>query len=163
MKISRLHRLWGRTPSVTLSKNIACSYVSHRNYADHTIPDHLKDMPTNKSPRFFDMVEYFFHKAWIVVEDKLVEDLGKKKGNKLTVEQRKKKVTGILSQLERCEAILELNFPLKRENGCYEIINALRTKHIAHLLPITGGVRYALTVSRDEVKSFVRPYDFKRC
>lgn len=115
------------------------SSTSQRDYADHKIPDRLKDMPTNKNPKFFDMVEYFFHKAWIVVEDQLVEELGQRRGNKLTVEQRKSKVNGILSQLEKCQELLELNFPIKRDNGNYEIITAYRAHHSTHKLPSKGG------------------------
>lgn len=141
MALSKYYQLIGHDTPRLFGKNVPaiCVSIPHRKYADHQIPDRLKDMPTNKKPKFFDMIEYFFHKAWIVVEDQLVEELGNKKGNKLTVEQRKKKVKGILSHLERCEAVLELNFPIKRDNGNYEIINAYRAHHTAHKLPCKGG------------------------
>lgn len=82
MALSEVYRLMVHRSSVILCKYNppGCIYLGHRKYADHKIPDHLKDMPINKKPRFFDMVEYFFHKAWIVVEDQLVEELGKKRG-----------------------------------------------------------------------------------
>lgn len=70
------------------------SNMQKRRYADHQIPDRLKDMDKNPKPKFFDMVEYFFHKAWVVIEDYLVEDLCKQKGLKLTLEQRKERVRG---------------------------------------------------------------------
>lgn len=105
----------------------------------HQIPDKLKDMPTNPHPRFFDMVEYFFHRACIMVEDKLVEDLGKVRGSKLTVEQRKAKVEGILTLMEKCDHVLEVAFPIRRDNGRYEMITGYRAQHSGHRLPCKGG------------------------
>lgn len=111
----------------------------HRTYADHVIPERLKDMPTNPNPRFFDMVEYFFHKACVLVEDKLVEDLAKVKGSRLTFEQRKAKVRGILTHMEQCDHVLEVGFPIKRDNGDYEIIKGYRAQHSTHRTPCKGG------------------------
>ena len=36
----------------------------------HQIPDRLQHIPTADDPLFFDMVEYFFHRACIVAENK---------------------------------------------------------------------------------------------
>lgn len=96
-------------------------------------------MSDNPNPRFFDMVEYFFHKACVLVEDKLVEDLAKVKGSKLTLEQRKAKVRGILTHMEHCDHIIEVAFPIKRDNGEYEVIKGYRAQHSTHRLPCKGG------------------------
>lgn len=113
--------------------------TQNRNYADHVIPDRLKDMPTHPNPRFFDMVEYFFHKACVLVEDKLVEDLAKVKGSRLTLEQRQAKVKGILTHMEQCDHVIEVAFPIKRDNGEYEIIKGYRAQHSTHRTPCKGG------------------------
>ncbi|KAF7268815.1 hypothetical protein GWI33_018162 [Rhynchophorus ferrugineus] len=110
-----------------------------RTYAEHVIPDRLQDMPDNPNPRFFDMVEYFFHKACVLVEDKLVEDLSKVKGSKLTLEQRK----------------------AKRDNGEYEIIKGYRAQHSTHRLPCKGGMRFSPDVNKDEVKALAALMTFK--
>ncbi|XP_030752630.1 glutamate dehydrogenase, mitochondrial-like isoform X1 [Sitophilus oryzae] len=132
-----------------------------RNYAEHVIPDRLKDMPDNPNPKFFDMVEYFFHKACVLVEDKLVEDLSKVKGSKLTLEQRKEKVKGILTHMEHCDHIIEVAFPIKRDNGSYEIIKGYRAQHSTHRLPCKGGMRYSMDVNKDEVKALSALMTFK--
>lgn len=113
--------------------------MAARSYADHVIPERLKDMPTHANPRFFDMVEYFFHKACILVEDKLVEDLAKVKGSRLTLDQRKAKVKGILTLMEQCDQILEVAFPIRRDNGEYQIITGYRAQHSTHRTPCKGG------------------------
>lgn len=110
-----------------------------RSYADHVIPDRLKDVPTSPNPRFFDMVEYFFHRACMLVEDKLVDDLANVKGSRLTLAQRKAKVKGILTLMEQCDYIIEIAFPIRRDNGEYEIIKGYRAQHSSHKLPCKGG------------------------
>lgn len=162
--ISKIVPLKSRSAEIgTLLKALpaACSQLQGRTYADHVIPDRLKDMPTNPRPRFFDMVEYFFHKACVLVEDKLVEDLGNVKGSRLTLDQRKAKVKGILTFMEQCDHIIEVSFPIKRDNGQYEIIKGYRAQHSTHRTPCKGGMRFSMDVSRDEVKALAALMTFK--
>jgi len=84
------------------------------------------------------MIEYFFHQACIVCEDKLVEELGKIRGNTETKEQRQAKVLAIFKQIEACDAMIEVAFPVKRDNGEYEIIQGYRAQHSQHKLPTKG-------------------------
>lgn len=113
--------------------NVCC-----RTYASHEIPERLKDVATSANPRFFDMVEYFFHRACQVVEDKLVEDI---KG-RTSVEEKKKKVAGILKLMQPCDHILEIQFPLRRDSGEYEMIHGYRAQHSSHRTPTKGGKSY---------------------
>lgn len=54
----------------------------------HEIPEKLAEIPVAENPRFFDMVEYFFHKACQIAADKLVEDIK----TKMSIEDKKKKL-----------------------------------------------------------------------
>ena len=112
----------------------------HRFYSSltgsHNIPENLLYVEDSSDPSFFHMVEYFYHKGWQVVEDKLVEEF---KG-KLTPEEKRKKVRGYLSILGPCHSVLELSFPLKRDNGDYVMINGWRAQHSHHRLPCKGGM-----------------------
>jgi len=111
--------------------------LGHRGYADHQIPDRLKDVPEAANPKFFDMVEYFFHRACQIIEDKLVEDIRKR--SRATVEERQKKVKGILMLMEPCDHVLETSFPLRRDSGDYEMIIGYRAQHSTHRVPCKGG------------------------
>ncbi|RZB41592.1 ELFV dehydrog domain containing protein [Asbolus verrucosus] len=118
-------------------------------------------MEDDPDPQFFDMVEYFFHKACVLVEDKLVEDLAKVKGSRCTLAQRKARVKGILTLLEQCDYFLEVSFPIKRDNGTYEIIRGYRAQHSSHRMPMKGGIRYSMDVNVDEVKALSALMTFK--
>lgn len=101
----------------------------------HQIPEHLEYVPSSEDPSFFHMVEYFYHKGWQVVEDKLVEEF---KG-RLSAEEKRKRVNGYLKIIGPCHSILEVSFPLRRDNGEYVVINGWRAQHSHHRLPCKGG------------------------
>lgn len=119
----------------------AVSVLNSRSYADHQIPERLKDIPTSGNPKFFDMVEYFFHRACQVVEDKLVHDMKAR----MTVEDKKKKVKGILMLMQPCDHIIEIQFPLRRDSGDYEMIQGYRAQHSSHRTPTKGGLFYLIS------------------
>lgn len=123
----------------------------------HDIPERLKDMPTRENPRFFDMVEYFFHRACQIAEDKFVEEM---KG-KLAHEDKVKKVKGILMGMQPCDHIIEISFPIKRDSGNYEMITGYRAQHSNHRTPCKGGIRFSEDVTRDEVKALSALMTFK--
>jgi len=116
-----------------------------------TMPERLQHIPDAQDPGFFEMVEYFFHKACILSEDVLIDE------NMKTVraprEDKVKKAHGILKIIEPCAHVLEVNFPLLRDDGSYEMINGYRAQHSHHRSPCKGGIRYSLDVCADEVKA----------
>jgi len=116
-----------------------------------TMPERLVHIPEAESPGFFEMVEYFFHKACILSEDKLIdEDM---KNVRATRDEKVKKAHGILKIIEPCAHVLEVNFPLQKDDGTYEMINGYRAQHSHHRNPCKGGIRYSLDVCADEVKA----------
>ncbi|RMH66716.1 MAG: Glu/Leu/Phe/Val dehydrogenase [Bacteroidetes bacterium] len=58
---------------------------------------------------------------------------------------------GLLDQIKICNGLYQLEFPLKRDDGSIQVIRAWRAQHSHHKLPVKGGIRYAPTVSGDEV------------
>jgi len=135
--------------------------LGHRGYADHQIPDRLKDVPEAANPKFFDMVEYFFHRACQIIEDKLVEDIRKR--SRATVEERQKKVKGILMLMEPCDHVLETSFPLRRDSGDYEMIIGYRAQHSTHRVPCKGG-KYQSSPRRFNLRILKLMYlSFKSC
>jgi len=124
---------------------------------EHTMPDRLKNIVEEQDPNFFSMVEYYFHRGCMLLEQQLLESI---KGRE-TQEMKLKKVKGILAIMEPCGHVLEVNFPVKRDNGEYEIIQGFRSQHSQHRTPCKGGIRYSADVNRDEVKALSALMTFK--
>jgi len=116
-----------------------------------TMPDRLVHIPEAQDPGFFEMVEYFFHKACILSEDSLIDE--NMKSVRTSREEKVKKAHGILKIIEPCAHVLEVNFPLQKDDGTYEMINGYRAQHSHHRSPCKGGIRYSLDVCADEVKA----------
>jgi glutamate dehydrogenase (NAD(P)+) len=108
-------------------------------------------------PSFFNMVEMFYDRASTIVEDKMVEEMKSRE----SPEQKRKKAQGILKVIKPCNHVLQFTFPLKRDNGDYEIIEAWRAQHSQHRVPCKGGIRYSKDVCIDEVKALAALMTFK--
>ena len=122
------------------------------------MPERLLDVPKTMVPHFYDMVEYFFHKALTIAEPALVESL--KKYPWMEEEKRVNRTKSVIQMLLASNTI-EVQFPIARKNGTYEIIEGYRTHHCAHRLPTKGGIRFAPDVSRDEVRALASLMTFK--
>ncbi|KXJ81598.1 hypothetical protein RP20_CCG019078 [Aedes albopictus] len=125
----------------------------------HTIPKELEQVAKEKDPKFSKMIQYFFHKACVKLEPRLLEYL--KKYPQLSEENRKKRVETIIHLVEGAANTIEVRFPVMRDNGQYEILTGYRSHHCVHRLPVKGGIRYSMDVTRDEVKALSSLMTFK--
>ena len=57
----------------------------------------------------------------------------------------------LLEQVKQVNAVYRVSFPLRRDDGSIEVIDAWRAQHSHHRLPTKGGIRYAMNVNEDEV------------
>ena len=58
---------------------------------------------------------------------------------------------GLLDQVKCCNAVYRMRFPVKRDDGEIEVIEAFRAEHSHHRLPTKGGIRFSPDVTQDEV------------
>lgn len=86
-------------------------------------------------PNFFTMVEGFFDRGAAIVEDELVASLRTRE----SPEQKRKRVLGILKIIKPCNHVLSVCFPIKRDNGEWEVIEGYRAQHSQHRTPCKGG------------------------
>jgi glutamate dehydrogenase (NAD(P)+) len=68
---------------------------------------------------------------------------------------------GILEQIKACNDVLQIRFPLKRDDGSIEVIEAYRVQHSHHKSPCKGGVRFSDAVNQDEVMALASLMTYK--
>ncbi|MCG8456594.1 MAG: Glu/Leu/Phe/Val dehydrogenase, partial [Holophagales bacterium] len=67
----------------------------------------------------------------------------------------------LLDQIKACSSVYRMNFPLQRDDGKIEVIEAFRAEHSRHKLPTKGGFRYSPDVSEDEVMALAALMTYK--
>jgi glutamate dehydrogenase (NAD(P)+) len=68
---------------------------------------------------------------------------------------------GLLEQIRTCNSVYSFHFPVRKEGGGYEVIEAWRAEHSHHKLPVKGGIRYSLAVDADEVQALAALMTYK--
>ena len=68
---------------------------------------------------------------------------------------------GILEQIKACNSVYRINFPIKRDNGTIEVMEAYRVQHSQHKSPCKGGIRFSDAVNQDEVMALAALMTFK--
>ncbi len=68
---------------------------------------------------------------------------------------------GLIDQVKQPNVILRVNFPIRRDDGSYQVIEAYRVQHSHHKLPVKGGLRFSLQVSEDEVAGLAALMTYK--
>ena len=67
----------------------------------------------------------------------------------------------LLRQIRECNSVYYMSFPIKRDDGTIDVIEAWRAEHSHHRLPTKGGIRFSMTVTRDEVAALAALMTFK--
>ena len=67
---------------------------------------------------------------------------------------------GLLEQIKVCNAIYQMNFPVKIGNN-YQVIEAYRVQHSHHRLPTKGGIRFSHLVNQEEVMALASLMTYK--
>ena len=68
---------------------------------------------------------------------------------------------GILTQIKACNAVYKMRFPIKKDDGSIEVIEAYRVQHSHHKTPCKGGIRFAAEVNQDEVMALAALMTYK--
>ncbi len=67
---------------------------------------------------------------------------------------------GLLSQIEVCNSIYKMHFPVKIGNK-FEVIEAYRVQHSHHRQPTKGGIRFSQHVNQEEVMALASLMTYK--
>src|SRR5215813_12078214 len=68
---------------------------------------------------------------------------------------------GVLEQIKACNAVYQMRFPVKRDDGSVEVVEAYRVQHSQHKTPCKGGIRFAAEVNQDEVMALAALMTYK--
>ncbi|CAF1047552.1 unnamed protein product [Adineta steineri] len=150
----RANKSLNRLSSLSYSTSSILNSSSHGGAA--TTTQHQQAGPGHFG--FYRQVELFYDRAAKILEDKLVDDMVK---TKLTDDAKRKKVKGILKIIKPCNHVLEIRFPIRKDNGELHMIEAYRAQHSQHRTPCKGGIRYSLDVNLDEVKALAALMTYK--
>ena len=127
-----LRKLFLQTVS-TRHQQASYVLVSSRSYSSSASPFPVDENDPKDSASFFEMVELYYDKAAQLLSPNLV------KGLPGPLEEREKRVKGILSMIKPCNRVMALTFPIKRDNGEFEMIQGWRAQHSDHKVPSKGG------------------------
>ena len=68
---------------------------------------------------------------------------------------------GLLEQIKACNSIYSMRFPIKRDDGSIQVIEAYRVQHSQHKTPCKGGIRFSDEVNQDEVMALASLMTYK--
>src|SRR6187397_378111 len=68
---------------------------------------------------------------------------------------------GILEQIKACNAVYQMKFPVRMDDGSIEVMEAYRVQHSRHKTPCKGGIRFAGEVNQDEVMALAALMTYK--
>ena len=68
---------------------------------------------------------------------------------------------GLSDQILACNRVLQIQFPVRMDNGKYRVFTGWRAVHSEHRLPVKGGIRYAPGVNQDEVVALAALMSYK--
>lgn len=68
---------------------------------------------------------------------------------------------GLVEQIKQCNSIYKFNFPLRKQDGAYEVLTGYRVQHSHHKTPVKGGIRYSEHVNEEEVKGLAALMTYK--
>lgn len=126
--------------------------IAKRTYADlGRIPYNLLYVAEHENPKFIDMVLYNFHKARLVVEKQLINNLESKFGGPMKKSIQEQQVKEVMTTLDLHDSILDVTFPFRRDDGSHELIYGYKAHYKSHRTPLRGAIRFSTDVSRDKV------------
>jgi glutamate dehydrogenase (NAD(P)+) len=67
----------------------------------------------------------------------------------------------LLAQVKRCNSLYYISYPIRRDDGSIEVIEAWRAEHSQHRQPTKGGIRFASAVNDDEVMALAALMTYK--
>lgn len=119
---------------------ISAEIFRQESHFSYEIPEVYKNCFFLANSSFLNNVNWFVQRAYEVVFNDLVEEL-KSREPSLHNPRAIERVLNIIKIFEPCSAVVDINYPVKRENGYYSVIQAFRVQHgrCRNDVPCLGG------------------------
>lgn len=95
---------------------------------NYEIPSRYRDSFYLANAAFFDSVSWFIHRGYELSFPKLVANLQNKFPD-ITNKEAIENVHNAIGLLDQCNSIIDIRFPIKRDNGKWEVIRGFRAQH----------------------------------
>ncbi|GJQ72254.1 hypothetical protein Trydic_g3345 [Trypoxylus dichotomus] len=126
--------------------------IGKRSYADlGRIPYNLLYVSEHEKPKFFDMILYNFHKARLLVEKQLIHHVEPGFVPDLEKSKLEQQVKEVMTTLDLHDAILDVCFPFRRDDGAHELIYGYKAHYKSNRTPLRGAIRFSMDVTRDKI------------
>ncbi|KAG5892820.1 hypothetical protein JTB14_033384 [Gonioctena quinquepunctata] len=120
----------------------------------YEIPDRYRNSFYLANAAFFDSTNWFLHRAYEVIFPTLKEDL-KKLEPRLSDDEAAEKVEGMVNVLDQCNSVIDVRFPMRRDDGKFEVVRGFRTQYglASGYRSSLGGLRIKENITRDHMKA----------
>ncbi|CAH1118827.1 unnamed protein product [Phaedon cochleariae] len=120
----------------------------------YEIPERYKNSFYLANAAFFDSTNWFLHRAYEVIFPTIEEKMRSIRP-KLNKDEIFSKTEGMVNILDQCNSVIDIRFPVKRDNGKYEMIRGFRANHglASGFRACLGGFRIHENITRDDMKA----------
>ncbi|KAH0807279.1 hypothetical protein GEV33_015506 [Tenebrio molitor] len=138
------------------------SFAQTTSYSTYEIPERYRNSFYLANAALFDQANWFLHRAYEICFPRLVSRL-KDRQKMLTDSEANKKVMTAVHLLDQCNSIIDVRFPIDRENGKKEIVRGFRAQHglFSGFDTCLGGLRMKEDVTRDQMKGLAMVSTYK--
>ncbi|KAH1012784.1 hypothetical protein HUJ05_011880 [Dendroctonus ponderosae] len=123
---------------------------------DYDIPERYRNAFFLANAAFFDSTNWFLHRAYEAVFP-ILKNSYREHFQSLHVNDSNihEKLENIVESIDQCNSILDVRFPVKRENGKLEVIRGFRAHYCEAIgnTPCLGGFRIHSSITRDHIKA----------
>lgn len=96
----------------------------------YEIPERYRNAFYLANASLYDSTNWFVHRAYEVVFQKLKSGLLKLEPyNNQHADRATEKVEEIIKIMDQCNSIIDVRFPIKRDDGSHEIVRGFRAQH----------------------------------
>lgn len=107
----------------------------------YEMPEVLKNSFFLANASLFNNTNWFVHRAYEVAFDDLIGEVKNREPSFNTL-KAVDKVLNLIKVLEPCGTVIDVRYPIERENGDYSVVRAFRAQHGKYRVgvPCLGGV-----------------------